>query len=277
MHLPSHNELGITYRENNLIDEAVSILIKGLKVEPTNSFISKSILELYVFFNPEKAKAQHYFDLSTKLQISKKSLGIKKRIYKEFIDSLDEIVSASCDDLNLYERYIFHAIRLKALHSVLPLLFALNKKYPNNPRIISRLGKTLANPVINRAEEAIPFIIEAIDLYKQRMDKDQTIDHIIYYLRGLLYAEQLDLLKEKLEKYTPDLMGISKYHRFLARYFTYLKKPENEIMNQFQIAIEKAVTPDEYETSIKAYIYFLEYESNEDHLDIIDSLRNKLK
>ena len=203
-----------------------------------------------------------------------KKKSIKK--FKEFISSLDEISSATCDDLDLYNRYIFHAIRLKAFYSILPILFALQKKYPYNPRICSNLGKTLAHPTINRSEQAKPFIIKAIDLYKKSGDKDQTVNHIMYYLRGLLYTETLALLEKELEKYAPDLIGDPQYHRFLARYFIYLKKPEAEIMNQFQTAIKKEKTQDEYKKSIKAYIYFLENESSEAHLDIIDTLRNEL-
>jgi hypothetical protein len=232
-------------------------------------------LDTYLFFSPDKAKAQYHFKAIVRSGITNRQFK-NKNTYKKFIDNLDNITNVSSPDLSLYNSYLFHAIRLRAYHQILPILFSLKERNLDDPKITSLLGKTLFNRVIGREDEGIPYIIESIELYKRDANYHQSVNLIMFYLYGLLNRERINELESAIQTYQSDLANKAIYHRFIARYYVYLKKPEKEIINQYQLALETAKDREEHKASIKAYIYFLENERKESCPELVASLKQNL-
>ena len=161
------------------------------------------------------------------------------------------------DEFKIYDKYCFAAIQYKAYHTVLPLLFELNKKYPRNSKIISRLGKTLSNQVICRSEEGREFLKEAIELFEREHNETQLIGHIFYYLYNLLNGEEFELLGKEIENFRTKIEYLPNYFRFLGKYYEQLDKPEEEIIEAFEEGMMISATLDEKIKSLGALLEYL--------------------
>jgi len=139
----------------------------------------------------------------------------------------------------------------------LPILYKLNKKYPSNSKIVSRLGKTLSNQVIAQNEEGWKFLKEAIILFKNENNNEKVIDHIFYYLYNLLNNEYIELLQKEIEYYENEIKNQPRYYQLLALYKESIGKPEEEIIKAFETAINIAETNEEKLFSLKALLNYL--------------------
>ena len=126
-------------------------------------------------------------------------------MYKKLITNLNKILSFSCKDFTLYDRYSYQAIRDRAYFSIVPFLEELNKRYQSEIKILERLGKTLCNSAIGEVERGIIYIIEAANLCRKRGEHEKYLELIVFYLQALLTIEKILLLESKLEKHAETL------------------------------------------------------------------------
>lgn len=163
---------------------------------------------------------------------------------------------------------MFFSIQYNAYQTILPLLFQLNEKFPDNSKILSRLGKTLSNKLISKNEEGWVYLRKNIDLLKKDNKQEQYEGHIYYYLYNLLNNRKFNLVQVELNIYKEGIQDKPKYHRFLATFYEVLSKPEEEIISQHKTAFKISDTNDEKLKSINSYL---------DYLTRIDGLKYRLK
>ena len=226
-------------------------------------------MELYLFFRPDQDKAQYYLGLTKRRK--------NKGKFRQITTHLNAILNLSTNDFSSYDIYTFYAIHYKAYSFIVPFLEKLKHRYPNEPKFVGRLGRTLANDVINKPKQAIAYLRQAIDLYEKSSRREQVADHTVYYLQALLKLGNTDLIETELEKHHSALVNNSKYHLFLANFYAFLRRPVPELVNQFDKAIQNARTKQEYKTAIKMYIDFLRKQTTYDHSQLIISLTRKLR
>jgi tetratricopeptide (TPR) repeat protein len=240
-HLPSYNALGITYRENNQCYEAIRISEKALEVDFKHAAPVLNLLQIFVFFQPDKQKAAQFLNRINALPKSRFFDNKSRRIFAELIERLEDILSFSFGNYKEYDRYVSLAIHYNAYHSILPILFKLNEKFPDNLKIVSRLGRTLSNQVIARNKEGGEYLKQAITLCKEAWISEtdemkkahfrkRYDDHVFYYLNNLLCNEQKETLKSEMINYQNDIKCIPEYHRLFARHFEFLEKSAEEII-----------------------------------------------
>ncbi|MBK7031281.1 MAG: hypothetical protein IPH45_19685 [Bacteroidales bacterium] len=265
------NELAITYRENKLYKEAIDRCKQSLCTDPQNKWAALNLLQIYLFFEPDKAKAIKYYEQSLQPpQIT----GFKnqKKSLHSIIENLDEILRLESDEIRFYEKYTYLAIQHKAYHSILPFLYKLNEKFPHSFKIISRLGKTLSNQVIARAEEGCVFLKEAISLFQQEQNEKEMQDHLVFYFNNLLFNEKLELLEEELQFYKQEIKFNYTYNLFRANYSIKQEKPEEEIINLFEEALETAELKAEKLKVIHALLKYLSTIEQKNYTDLVKKL-----
>ena len=260
-HVPSYNELGITHRENNQFEEAIQISEKALAINQKNQHAILNLMQIFLYFKPDKTKAKVFYDKLNEMRPAHSSFKNQRKNYEVSIENLDSIWNLTTEELKIYERYSFAAIQYKAYHTVLPLLFELNKKYKRNSKIISRLGKTLSNQVICRNEDGREFLKEAIALFEKEHNETQLTGNIFYYLYNLLNDGEFRILNEEIERFKNKIEHLPNYFRFLGKYYEQLDKPEEEVIKVFEEGIKISTSMDEKMKSINA---LLEYLNNKD-------------
>jgi tetratricopeptide (TPR) repeat protein len=270
--LPSYNELGITYREAGLIQTSINFCEKHLQKHPENQHCLLTLLQTYVYFEINIEKAKVCYDI---LFNKNKYADKNKDNYKREINRLRAIWSLELPEITNYRNYINRAINYKAYMTILPLLFNLNKKFPNDSKILSRLGKTLCNKQIGKANEGRVYIKEAIELFKKENNLKNYYDFVFYYLYGLLNENNYEVLETEIAIYKKDIKHLSKYHRFLA----WGKETSNEsidkIISEYETAIIISETIGEKLKSIESFLDYLfridsvEYESKIKDLKLI--------
>ncbi|MEK0337176.1 MAG: tetratricopeptide repeat protein, partial [Nitrosopumilus sp.] len=271
------NELGITYRENNQFGEAIQIIEKALAINPKNEFLLLNLLQIFLFFKPDKTKAKVFYDKLNDIRPAYPSFKNNRKNYEVSIENLSEIWKFTVDDFKIYGRYVFAAIQYKAYHTVLPLLFELNKKYPRNSKIISRLGKTLSNQVICRSKEGREFLNKVIELFEKEHNETQLIGHIFFYLYSLLNDEEFEILNKEIECFKNKIEHLPNYFRLLGKYFEQLDKAEEEIIECFEKAIEISPSNDEKKWSVKALLYYLTNKDSDKYKIRIEQLKEQLR
>jgi tetratricopeptide (TPR) repeat protein len=241
-HLPSYNELSIAYRENNQCDEAIKISEKALEVNFKHVPSLLNLLQVFVFFQPDKQKATQFLNRINALPEGGFFDRKARKKYTILIENLEDLLSFSFSSFKEYEKYVFLAIHFNAYHSILPILFKLNEKFPDNLKIVSRLGKTLSNQVIARNKEGWGYLKQAITLYKEAWisETDEIKkanfrklydDYVFYYFNNLLCNGQKETLKTEMINYQNDIRGIPEFHPFFARHFEFLEKSAEEVMS----------------------------------------------
>ena len=242
--LPSLNELGITYRENNQADEAIAICLKAIKMHHSrHPYLN--LLQIYLFFKPDTQKARENFTILSEEAPRLKAFNSSRTKYKQIIDNLSSIWNISFNDLVLYERFLFLAIQYKAYLEVLPILQKLDEKFLDNAKLKSRLGKTLSNQVIDEYEKGQRYLKQAIALFKKENNRQQLQQHILYYCYSLNNHQQLDLLAEELQTYKSDLIQDADYFRFMGHYSFAKHQDLPKAINYFEQAIKMAEEPNE--------------------------------
>jgi hypothetical protein len=285
--LPCLNELGISYRENNQCEDAILMCEKYIRINPYQKQPYLNLLQIYLFFKPDKIMARKYFDILN-IRPYFTAFSNRRKEFSLFIDKFDSIWNLSLADFRIYHKYIFQAIELKSYYSIIPLLFQLNTKYPNNLRIISWLGRSLSNQVIARNEEGRKYLRQAITLYKEvwlnesdetkkRNLRKQYEDHIFYFLYNLLSNEQKKTLQKEIENHQNDVRHLPKYHRFLARYFEFLEKSEADIISCYEAAINISETIEDKLKSFEALIYYLTTKYEGKYHQRIDGLKKQIE
>lgn len=281
--LHCYNELGISYRENNQCEDAILMCEKYIRINPYQKQPYLNLLQIYLFFKPDKIMARKYFDILNNRPYFT-AFSKRRKDFSLYIDNFESIWNLSLTDFRIYHKYIFQAIEQKSYHSIIPLLFQLYKNYPNNLRIISWLGRTLSNQVIDRNEEGRKFLKQAITLYKEvwinEPDETKKVnlrkqydDHIFYYFYNLLNNEQKETLQTEIDNYQNDVRHLPKYHRFLARYFEFLEKSEKDIISSYETAINISETIEEKLKSFEALIDYLTTKNEGKYHQRIDGLR----
>ncbi|MHB8772260.1 MAG: tetratricopeptide repeat protein, partial [Syntrophales bacterium] len=246
-HLPPLNELGITYRESNQADEAIEICRRAIKISRQRQ-PNLNLLQIYLFFKPDRQKAKENYDV---LMISPRprAFNSSRKKYEDIIRDMDSILSTSFDELQRYESFLFLSIQYRSYHKVLSLLEKLDKKFPANSRIKSRLGKTFSNQVIDQQEKGWSYLKDAIQLFKKENDSRQLQHHIIYYFYNLMHHQQMKLLDRELNAYIIDLIHDAAYFRFMA-HCSFVK---NQDIDEAIIYFEKAIDIAEDVTKKKEY------------------------
>ena len=221
-----------------------------------------------MFFQPHKRDAQKWFNLIE----NEVKHDLRKR-YKKPLLNLEEILSFSTSEFVLYDRYSYEAIRNKAYATIIPFLEKLSIKYPNKPKMLERLGKTLCNLTIGENDRGIKIVLESATLYKDNNETEKYLSLITFYLNNLLDREQISLLKSEMEKYLQELRDYYGYYLFLARFHEYQNNPTQEIMETYQKAIDKTEQKSEQrEKCLETYLRFLIYKHRKEFPDLIDSL-----
>ena len=137
------------------------------------------------------------------------------------------------------------------------MLFKMKQVFPTDANITKKLGKTLSNRVINRREEGIKYLKEAITLYKKDNNQEEVCKLTLYYFYHLLNHEEFDTLNEEIEYYKSDIVDWPGFHRFLGVFKQNLGRPEEDIINEFEKAIDKSRTDEEKLKSIEVLLSFL--------------------
>ena len=201
----------------------------------------------------------------------------QRKNYEVFIENLDRIWDLTIDEFKIYDRYCFAAIQYKAYHTILPLLFELHKKYPENLKIVSRLGKTLSNQVICRNEEGRKFLLKAIELFESNYDEKQLSGHVFFYLYNLLSNEEFEVLKDEIKRFKNKIEHLPNYYRLLGNYYDQLDKPEKEIIEYFDKAIEISSSNDEKVRSVNTLLNYIINKSEHKYKIRIERLKDHLK
>ena len=276
-HLPSYNELGITYRENNQFDGAIEIIEKSLEINPKEKRSLLNLLQCFLYFKPDKIKAANYYDKLDNMRPAHRSFRNQRKSYKVSIENLDRIWNLSIENFKIYDKYCFAAIQYKAYHTIIPLLFDLYKKYPENSKTLSRLGKTLSNPIISRHEEGQKYLLKAIELFESNNNEQQLIGHIFFYLYNLLNNEKYELLKIEIKRFKNKIVHLPDYYQFLGNYYIQLGNPENEVIEHFQKAIEISSSNDEKTRSVNTLLNYLIGKNKHKYKAQIERLKDHLK
>ncbi len=276
-HVPSYNELGITYRENNQFDNAIEINEKALDINPKQKHSLLNLLQCFLFFKPDKAKAEKFYNKLDFMRPAHPSFRNQKKNYKVFIENLDRIWDLSIEEFKIYDKYCFAAIQYKAYHTIIPLLFDLHKKYPNDSKTVSRLGKTLSNPIICRHEESQKILLEAIELFESNNNEQQLIGHIFFYLYNLLNNEKYELLEVEIKRFRDKIVHLPNYYQFLGNYHIQLGKPENEVIEKFEKAIVISSSNDEKARSVNTLLNYLIEKNKHKYETQIEQLKDHLK
>ena len=252
----SLNELGITYREAGLFQEAIKTCYDTLDINPRHSPTVLNLLQIFIFFQPDKGMAIKYYERLDHPPYHS-SFKNNRKSYKIFIDNLPEILNLQSADFKMFDKYMFFSIQYKAYQTILPLLVKLNDKFPENSKIVSRLGKTLSNQTIKRNEKGWIYLKEVIELFKKENNIEKHEEHIYYYLYNLLNNERMDLLAEELETYKQYIRDKPKYYRFLARISESSNKSFEEIVARYEEALKISDTKKEELNSVEAYLDYL--------------------
>ncbi len=254
-HLPSLNELGITYRENNQMDEAIAICGRAISISKTRQ-ANFNLLQIYLFFKPDKEKAKENYDL---LMVSPRfhSFNSSRKKYEDIIQNIESILSISFDEFKRYESYLFLSIQYKSYIKVLPLLEKLDEKFPDTSKLKSRLGKTLSNQVIGQQEKGWGYLKQAIQLFKKEKNIQQLQHHIIYYCYNLMNHQQMKLLDEELKAFAIDLIHDADYFRFMAHYSFANNQDLDEVIYYFEKAIDIAEGVSEKREFAESLLRFL--------------------
>jgi tetratricopeptide (TPR) repeat protein len=271
------NELGITYRENNQFEEAIQIIEKALSINPKNKHSFLNLMQIFLFFKPDKTKAKVFYDKLNDMRPAHPSFRNSRKNYEVLIENLDSIWNLMIDEFKIYDKYCFLAIQYKAYHTVLPMLFELNKKFPGNSKIISRLGKTLSNQDICRSEEGREFLKEAIELFEREHNETQLIRHIFFYLYSLLNDDEFEILNKEIEFFKNKMEHLPYYFRFLGKYYEQLDKGEEEIIEVLEKAIELSHTDDEKKLSVSTLLNYLTNMAGDKYNMRIEQLEKNLE
>jgi tetratricopeptide (TPR) repeat protein len=260
--LPSLNELGITYRENNQIEEAINICARTLRIskhKPSNL----NLLQIYLFFKPDKQKAKINFDIS-KEQPQLSHFNNNKNHYLRFIDNIIPICNLSIEDFKIYDKYIDWSLRdnIRAYHHTLELLFKLNEKFSGNSKIISRLARTLCSQVISENEKGRNYSKQAIILFKKENNNKQLQSMLIFYLYNLLNQHQMELIETEMKTYEKDLIQDADYFRFMAHYSFTKNSHIDEAIGFFEKAIDHAEDLIEKREFAESLLRFLSEQNN---------------
>ena len=241
--LPALNELSLTYRAHNQIEEAIEICKRIMGISNPKQ-ISFNLLQIYLFFKPDKEKAKINFDIS-KEQPRHSNFDNNRNHYLRFIDLIMPIQDLSLEDFKPYDKYLDWSLRdnIRAYHHALELLYKLNEKFPANSKIISRLGRTLSNKFIARYQEGWKFCKEGITLLKMENNPIQLQTLIISYFNSLLNQQQMELLETEMKAYAGDVIEIAHYFRFMAHYSFAKKSNMDEAIGHFEKAIHLAEGP----------------------------------
>ncbi|MHA2039828.1 MAG: tetratricopeptide repeat protein, partial [Promethearchaeota archaeon] len=274
--VPSYNELGITYRENNQFEEAIQISDKALAINPKHSPSLLNLLQVYLFFKPDKTKAKVFYDKLNEIRPAHPSFRNQRKNYEVLIEQLDGIWNLMIDKFKIYDKYCFLAIQYKAYHTILPMLFELNKKYPGNSKIISRLGKTLSNQDICRSEEGREFLKEAIKLFEREHNETQLIGHIFFYLYSLLNDDEFKILNKEIDGFKYKIEHLPYFFRFLGNYYMKLDKGEEEIIEVLEKAIELPQTADDMKLSVSKLLNYLTTMAGDKYKMRIEQLKEHL-
>jgi|GEM_PF-6245615 len=172
---------------------------------------------------------------------------------------------------------MFFSIQYNAYQTILPLLFKLKDKFPENAKILSRLGKTLSNQIIERNEEGWPYLKKAMELFKNENNTEQHDAHIYHYLYNLLNNERMDLLAGELETYRQYISDKPKYYRFLARVAENLNQFSEEIIALYEKALNLSDVKEEEIKSIESYLDYLTKIDPLLHQSKIQILRKRLE
>ncbi len=113
-HAPSYSELGIIYREKNQFEEAIQISEKALAINPKHEPSLINLLQIYLYFKPEKTKAKVFYDKLNDMPQAHRSFKKQRKNYEVSIENLDSIWNLTIDEFKIYDRYIFAAIQHKA-------------------------------------------------------------------------------------------------------------------------------------------------------------------
>lgn len=268
--LPSYNELAITLRVVGQIDSAIEYCEKASKISPQNFQSNLTLLQIYLFFKIDKAKAKYYFDLTYKPE--NKYIDVNQHLYRKHIRILNEIWNLEFQEATRYRNYINRAIYYKAYQTVIPLLFKLNEKFPNDSKIVSRLGKTLNNKEVGRYVEGFKYIKEAISLFESENNKEKYEDFVFFYLYGLLNIKDGETLKSEIENYKNKIKHLAKYYRFLGIYFQFLKHPESKIIETYKTAIQIGETNEEKLKAIEPLLVFMEIHDRDKYKTMIEEI-----
>ena len=271
------NELGITYRENGQFEKAIKISEKALTIDPKHKPSLLNQLQVFLFFKPDKCEAKKYYGKLNNMRPAHPSFRNQRKNYEVSIENLDSIWNLEINDFKVFDRYIFSAIQYKAYHTIVPLLFELNKKYPNNLKIISRLGKTLSNQVVCRNEEGRKFLLKAIELFENKQNEKQLIGHIFFYLYNLINNEEYELFDREINRFKIYIEDLPAYYRFLGKYYEQQDKPEEETIEHFKKAIEISSSDDEKVKSINSLLNYLLSRNDNKHEKRIEQLKELLR
>ncbi|PCJ84320.1 MAG: hypothetical protein COA57_09450 [Flavobacteriales bacterium] len=276
-HVPSYNELGITYRENNQFGEAIQIIEKALGINPKEKRLLLNLMQIFLFFQPDKTKAKVFYDKLNVIRPAHPSFKNHRKNYEVSIENLDSIWKLTVGEFKIYNKYVFIAIQYKAYHTVLSLLFELNQKYPGNSKIISQLGRTLSNRIICRRKEGREFLKEAIELFEREHNEKQLIGHVFFYLYNLLNDEEFKLLDKEIELFKNKIEHLPKFFRFLGKYYGQLGKPEEEIIEVFEKAIKISLSNDEKNWSVSALLNYLTNRDSDKYKMRIEQLKENTR
>jgi tetratricopeptide (TPR) repeat protein len=223
-----------------------------------------------VYFEPDATKAKYCYDV---VYGSNKIYDIHHPTYRKQIRDLKSLLNLEFSDVIRYRNYINGAIRYKAYGTSIQLLFNLNTKFPNDSKIVSRLGKTLCNKAVGRIEEGRVFIKQAIELFKKENDKINYEKFILYYLNGLLNNEYLELLSEEVQQYGYDLKLNVNYFIFIANYYRKLGKSEDEIIKIYKEAISIVKTKGEKVKAVESLLRYLTILDDEKHKTLFEEMK----
>ena len=102
------NELGITYRDNGQFKEAIDTCNKAIEINPNpkQKQAYLNLLQIYLFFQPDKIRAQEYFD-KLDMPPHHASFNNNRKAFKLLIENFGAILNLSLNDFKIYDRYMF--------------------------------------------------------------------------------------------------------------------------------------------------------------------------
>ncbi len=218
--IQSFNELGITLREAGQRDRAIEVLQKALKKTPNNTFFKRNLLQIYLFFKPNKEEAIPFLTESyTYLK------GHALKIYTQIGEQLSTLLLYEAPDWAHYRQYIDQIFFLQSWHFAVEYLNGLLQKHPR-AEFKAKLGEALCQPIIGRSQEGIPLLREAMDeLYQQPKLRWLWQQTALVLLKALSRKGRKEF-RRNYERLEPDLRGYAPFEQQQATWVTLFSEME---------------------------------------------------
>ena len=119
--------------------------------------------------------------------------------------------------------------------------------------------------------------MKAIELFESNYDEKQLSGHVFFYLYNLLNNEEFEVLKDEIKRFKNKIEHLPNYYQFLGNYYDQLDKPEKEIIEHFEKAIEISSSNDEKVRFVNTLLNYLINKSEHKYKIRIERLKDHLK